>query len=365
MPLLDENRAIICCGLKNVHKLSNPGLLALMEVAQMDPLGGLKSEDIAFKLAPRLNAAGRMDCARMVVELFTTKQNGPARSIAQMLDKYNKSRQLVEREVLDAANQLVQEEGLATRPVMVLWGKGWHPGVVGIVASRLVDAWHRPVFIAAVPPFPDSGEADSAETEGWALGSARGAGGFPLPEALAQAKDLLVSHGGHKAAAGFKLLPENLPALRDRLEKAGTDFFGDNSPRPDIRLDAEIAIQGLSEGLVRDLGRLEPYGNTNRKPLFLASGLKIEGEPRIVGKDARHLQVVLRQGPTKVRAIAFRMADRLEELQSGGGALSIAFRPNINKFGGRSEVQVQIEDFQPRSNPDVEFVPAEKYWKDE
>ena len=365
MPLLDENRAIICCGLKNVHKLSNPGLLALMEVAQMDPLGGLKSEDIAFKLAPRLNAAGRMDCARMVVELFTTKQNGPARSIAQMLDKYNKSRQLVEREVLDAANQLVQEEGLATRPVMVLWGKGWHPGVVGIVASRLVDAWHRPVFIAAVPPFPDSGEADSAETEGWALGSARGAGGFPLPEALAQAKDLLVSHGGHKAAAGFKLLPENLPALRDRLEKAGTDFFGDNSPRPDIRLDAEIAIQGLSEGLVRDLGRLEPYGNTNRKPLFLASGLKIEGEPRIVGKDARHLQVVLRQGPTKVRAIAFRMADRLEELQSGGGALSIAFRPNINEFGGRSEVQVQIEDFQPRSNPDVEFVPAEKYWKDE
>jgi single-stranded-DNA-specific exonuclease len=97
----------------------------------------------------------------------------------------------------------------------------------------------------------------------------------------------------------------------------------------------------------------------------LASGLKIEGEPRIVGKDARHLQVVLRQGPTKVRAIAFRMADRLEELQSGGGALSIAFRPNINEFGGRSEVQVQIEDFQPRSNPDVEFVPAEKYWKDE
>jgi hypothetical protein len=94
-------------------------------------------------------------------------------------------------------------------------------------------------------------------------------------------------------------------------------------------------------------------------------GLKIEGEPRIVGKDARHLQVVLRQGPTKVRAIAFRMADRLEELQSGGGDLSIAFRPNINEFGGRSEVQVQIEDFQPRSNPDVEFVPAEKYWKDE
>jgi single-stranded-DNA-specific exonuclease len=252
---------------------------------------------------------------------------------------------------------------------MVLWGKGWHPGVVGIVASRLVDAWHRPVFIAAVPPFPDAtAEADSrdaGESACVALGSARGAGGFPLPESLAAVSDLLKSHGGHRAAAGFKLDPEKLPDFRDRLEKAGEAFFGATVPRPTLRLDAEIPLQGLGEGLIRDLNRLEPYGNTNRKPLFLASGLEIEGEPRIVGKDGRHLQLVLRQGPKKVRAVAFRMADRLEELKSGGGALSIAFRPEINAFMGRKEIQVHIEDFQPKANPDVDFVSSEDYWKEE
>ena len=176
MPLLDENRAIVRCGLKNVASLGNPGLLALMEVAQLEPDGRLRSEDIAFKLAPRLNAAGRMDCARMVVELFTTRQSGPARSIAQMLDKYNRSRQVVERQVLESAMSQVEEQGLASRPVMVLWGKGWHPGVVGIVASRLVDAWHRPVFIAAVPPFSDSPEGQpGAEAEpGAAMESGEG-----------------------------------------------------------------------------------------------------------------------------------------------------------------------------------------------
>jgi len=375
MPLLDENRAIVRCGLKNVASLGNPGLLALMEVSQLEPDGRLRSEDIAFKLAPRLNAAGRMDCARMVVELFTTRQSGPARSIAQMLDKYNRSRQVVERQVLDAAMAQVEQEGLASRPVMVLWGKGWHPGVVGIVASRLVDAWHRPVFIVAVPPFGDTpggepladlGVVDTKEAgEGLALGSARGAGGFPLPESLAGVADLLRSHGGHRAAAGFKLDPVHLPALRERLEQAGRTFFGETVPRPTMRLDAEIPLQGLGEGLVRDLGKLEPYGNTNRKPLFLASGLEIEGEPRVIGKDMRHLQLVLRQGGKKVRAVAFRMADRLEELKSGGGALSIAFRPEINEFMGRREVQVHIEDFQPRANPEVEFVSSEDYWKEE
>lgn len=375
MPLLDENRAIVRCGLKNAGALGNPGLLALMEVAQLEPDGRLRSEDIAFKLAPRLNAAGRMDCARMVVELFTTRQSGPARSIAQMLDRYNRSRQLVERQVLDAAMAQVEEQGLASRPVMVLWGKGWHPGVVGIVASRLVEAWHRPVFIAAVPPFADSpgeqsiGESESVpgmeEGEGFALGSARGAGGFPLPESLAGVADLLRSHGGHRAAAGFKLDPANLPALRDRLELAGQAFFGDSMARPTLRLDAEIPLQGLGEGLVRDLNKLEPYGNTNRKPLFLASGLEIEGEPRIIGKDMRHLQLVLRQGGKKVRGVAFRMADRLEELKSGGGAVSVAFRPEINEFMGRREVQVHIEDFQPRANPEVEFVSSEDYWKED
>lgn len=365
MPLLDENRAIVRCGLRNVASLGNPGLLALMEVAQIDSGENLKSEDIAFKLAPRLNAAGRMDCARMVVELFTTRQSGPARSIAQLLDKYNRSRQLVEREVLDAARSQVEEKELHSRPVMVLWGQGWHPGVVGIVASRLVEEWHRPVFIAAVPPFPDTDAGNQGEPDTLALGSARGSGGFPLPEALSQLADLLVSHGGHRAAAGFKLDPANLEAFRARLEETGKQFFKGTTPRPSLRLDAEIPLQGLGEGLIRDLGKLEPYGNTNRKPLFLASGLELEGEPRIVGKDGRHLQIALRQGTTKVRAVAFRMADRLEELKSGGGALSIAFRPAINEFAGRREIQAVVEDFQPGGEPEVEFVPADEFWLDE
>ena len=361
MPLLDENRAIVRCGLRKLSGLGNVGLTALMEVSQLDPEAGLRSEDIAFKLAPRLNAAGRMDCARMVVELFTTNQAGTARRIAQMLDQYNRSRQLAEREVLDQAMSQVHEQGLADRSVVVAWGNGWHPGVVGIVASRLVDMLHRPVFLAAVPPFKDMG----VEGGELVLGSARGCGGFPLPEALSDAADLLLSYGGHRAAAGFKLKPENLQALRERLEKNGRAFFGEGPPRPTLRLDVEIPLGGLSEGLIRDLERLEPYGNTNRKPLFLASGLELDGEPRAVGKDGRTLQFGLRQGAKRVRAVGFRMADRLDELKSGQGACSIAFRPVLNEFGGRREVQVQVEDFQPVSDPQVEMVAAEDYWSED
>ncbi len=296
---------------------------------------------MGFRIAPRLNAAGRLGCARLVVDLLTTTRPEQATDLARYLEGQNTQRQQLERRMTAEARRLVEEEGRHDDPALVLASADWHGGVIGIVAGRLAEQFSRPALVIKLPS-PGEEEAEV----GVAVGSGRSVPGFALHEALAECGDLLLGHGGHPAAAGFRLRPEHIDAFRDRF-CAVTAARRPEGPRPaELVLDAEAPLSALTFGLLKDLDRLEPYGAANRRPLFLAGGLNVEGEPRKVGGGERHLSFRVRQNNVALKAIAFGMADRVEELMSAGGACCLACTPKLNEWQGRRSVDLEVTDFQ-------------------
>jgi single-stranded-DNA-specific exonuclease len=342
VPLHDENRILVRHGLVRLQQAPLPGLKALCEIAGIQAGTELRATDIAFRLAPRLNAAGRLGCARLVVDLLTTTQRQQAVDLARVLEDQNGKRQTLERRMLSEARVLVEATGGHEAPAIVLANAGWHSGVLGIVASRLVDLYGRPSLMIALP-------AANAVENGHAavgVGSGRSIPGLALHEALKACGDLLVSHGGHAMAAGFRTRAENIGAFRERFCAHVVTHFPGGPPSPSLTLDAEAPLNLLTLGLVQDLDRLEPYGAENRKPIFLAGGLEVVGEPRRVGTPDNHLSFRVRQHNTTLKAIAFGMADRLDELMSDGGACCLAFTPKINEWQGRKSIDLQVVDLQ-------------------
>lgn len=347
VPLHDENRIFVRHGLSRLRQQPPLGLRVLLEATNLPAGAGLRASDLAFKLAPRVNAAGRLGCARLVVDLLTTSDERRARELARYLEEQNACRKTLEREMVRSARDMVEAAGsLNGVPALVLASPDWHAGVIGIVASRLVDLYGRPVLMIALRPESDHG----ASAEPIALighGSGRSVPGFALHEALQACSEHLLSHGGHKAAAGFKIRAEQIDAFRQSFCDCAARSFPDGPPVPSLVLDAEVPLSALTLGLVKDLDRLEPYGADNREPIFLAGDLQVEGEPRIVGQGERHLSFRVRQGRTVLTAIAFDMAERVEELMSQGGACCLAFTPRLNKWQGRTSVDLFVTDLQP------------------
>ena len=354
VPLVDENRALVRCGLSYLDQHATPGIRALMEVSFQGREAPLRSEDVAFQLAPRLNAAGRLECARFCVDLFTETDGAKVRRIAQMLDEYNRTRKKMEAEQARQAKEAARALEGESPQALVVGQKGWHPGLVGIVASRLVDEFHCPAFTVAIPPWDDE-----SSDEKIASGSARSAGGFPVHEALARCSDLLISHGGHRAAAGFKLMPENLDALRERIKALAADHFQGASPRAALCLDAEVPIDSLTVAQVRQIDQLEPFGMTNRSPVLLATGLRLSGEPKVVGATGTTVQMSVTQGGRTFQCVGFQLAERLGELKSAGGELSLAFHPKVETFNGSTKVKLHLIDFQPGPRPELEIIRPE------
>ena len=336
VPLRDENRVLVRRGLDRMTAKPSVGIHALMEAAK---LSGVKSEDVAFRLAPRINAAGRLGCARMVVELLTTTNAKLAKEHAEYLEAQNAQRQAVERKISHQAREMVEANGFETALAIVLGSTEWHPGVVGIVAGRLAEQYARPVLVAALK------ENDEVST-----GSGRSIPGFALHEALRACDGELLGHGGHAAAAGFKVKPSRLEALRAKFAEYAANHFPDGPPAPRLVLDAEVPIASLTFGLLKDIDRLEPYGADNPRPRFLASGLTIEGTPRRIGTGERHLSFRVKQGGNAIRAVAFGMGDRLDELMSDGGKCCLAFTPKVNEWNGSRSVEIEVVDFQPGSD---------------
>jgi len=336
VPLQDENRVIVQHGLKRLVARPSIGVRALLTAAGFTDDKPVRAEDVSFRLAPRLNAAGRLGYAGFVVELLTTKSVKKAVEIATYLESQNGERQTIERKIVKEAKELVEAAGYDAAPAIVLGSTEWHPGVVGIVAGRLAEYYARPTLIAALK------EGDAASS-----GSGRSIVGFPLHEALMACDDLLLGHGGHAAAAGFRVEAAKLGELRERFAAHVAKFYPEGLPRPRLRLDAEVPLGSLTYGLMRDIDLLEPYGAENPKPRFLASGLKIEGEPRKIGVGERHLSFRVRQGQSVIRAVAFGMVDRLDDLMSGGGECSLAFTPKVNEWQGRTSVEIEVIDFRP------------------
>jgi single-stranded-DNA-specific exonuclease len=341
VPLHDENRILVRHGLARLQQAPSPGLQALCRSAGLEEGAVLKGSDVGYKLAPRLNAAGRLGCARLVVDLLTTRSAEHARQLAIYLEDQNKKRQSMEREILRDAKEMVATLDMLDQPALVLASEEWHAGIIGIVASRLVDLYARPTLMIALRPEAE----ESSELIGH--GSGRSVPGFPLHEALATCGDLLLSHGGHKAAAGFKVRAENIDLFRERFCAAVSQFFQGPPPPPVLTLDAEVPLAALTLKLVDDLDRLEPYGAENRKPVFLVGGLTLSGQPRRVGDGERHLSFHVDQQGVRMKAIAWSMGERLDELVACEGCC-VAFTPRINEWNGRRSVELEVVDFQPQ-----------------
>ena len=337
VPLRGENRILVRHGLERIRTHPSIGLKALLAAAGVKPDSVISSEDVGFRLAPRLNAAGRLGCALLAVQLLTTNSQSSAAELAKVLEGQNSERQARERKYTQQAKEMVDRDH-PKDPALVVGSPDWHAGVVGIVASRLVDHYGKPALVIAA----NAGEPI-------ATGSGRSVPGFALHTALQACDELLEGHGGHAMAAGFKVRTDRISGLRNRfLAYVSNHFPGGGPPRPRLILDAEVPLSALTFSLLRDLDKLEPYGAGNSKPKFLAAGLKAENGRLIgTGEVQKHLDFRVRQGDTLFRCVAWNMADRMEELMSSNGDCCLAFTPRINDWNGYKRIELQVVDFRP------------------
>jgi single-stranded-DNA-specific exonuclease len=332
VPLSDENRIIVRHGLGTIATKPSVGLRALMEVTGCLGKKRLSTATVGFGLAPRINAAGRLERARRAVEMLTTQDADLALEIARELDSYNVKRQEVERRIVEEARAMVEAQGgVENKRAIVLGHRDWHAGVIGIVAGRLVETYHRPTIILAIG-------------EDVVQGSARSIPGFDLYSALKDCSEGLIAFGGHSAAAGLKLTEAHLPVFAERFEARCGQILGAEPLDKVMVVDAEVPIGVLSLSLVEQLDRLEPYGMGNPRPLFLASDLEIVGDPKPMGEHRNHLQIRFKQGETIIRAVGWNLAERGRVLHAGDRC-SVLFQPTINDWQDRKSVQLEIKDF--------------------
>jgi single-stranded-DNA-specific exonuclease len=305
VPLVGENRAIVKCGLDGFSSISNPGLRALLRVAGIKDGDCPSAGQIAFRVAPRINAAGRLGTADKVIRMFTTRSADEAAAIAAELHDLNKERQQTEAEIV----KLIQEEceRVPVTPAdaaLVFSGAGWHRGVIGIVASRIVERYHRPSFVLSEDP----------ET-GLAHGSGRSIPVFHLLEALESMPELFTKFGGHRQAAGVTLRVEHVPEFRRRLNGWAAARLTEDDFRPSVEIDAEIALHELNDATVRDVLQLAPFGFGNPTPIF---GVR---DVEIAGANVRYERMVnigRRQGSGRVVIVTgYDWADRIDELRPG------------------------------------------------
>lgn len=345
VPLHDENRILVRHGLARLRQVPSIGLKALLDAAGLGDKEGLTAGDIGFRLAPRLNAAGRLSCARLVVELLTTTSPQRAQDLARYLEGQNEQRQSLERRMLTQARELA--EACDGAPALVLASPEWHAGIIGIVAGRLADLFARPTLLIALRQDGTAGEAVGQ-------GSGRSVPGLALHEALRACDAHLLSHGGHKAAAGFRILPDRIDAFRESFCAYASQQFPAGPPAPRLRIDAEVPLSAMTFQLLKDVDRLEPYGMANPRPHFLAGGLQVAGQPRRIGGGDRHLMFNVRQQGTSMQAIAWGMGERLDELMSDNGRCSLVFTPEVNEYQGYRSVRLVVTDLQPGQRPQLE-----------
>jgi single-stranded-DNA-specific exonuclease len=346
VPLLGENRVFVSLGLEGLRKVVNPGLNALLEVCELNQGRAVSAGDVGFRIAPRMNAAGRMDVASDVVELFTVKDPSRAKELATRLNTLNSARQQEEQRISEAVLLQVQEsEELRDAACMVVDGEGWHRGVIGICASRVVERFGRPALVIA---------RDGEE----AHGSGRSIPGFHLLDGLETMPELFLRFGGHAHAVGFAMRSEHVADLRRRLNEYARAKLTGEELQPALEYDGELAMDDVTPRFFESLRALQPFGMGNPEPIFLSRGATLMGEPRIMRE--KHMKLKLRRyakSPTGalargLDALGWRMAHRLEtEPCAGGDLVDILFRIEQNThpdFGGG--LQLVLSDFR-RSNP--------------
>ncbi|QDV22126.1 single-stranded-DNA-specific exonuclease RecJ [Aureliella helgolandensis] len=337
VPLLDENRIIVRNGLKTIHNSPSVGLRKLMQVTKIDQKSELGSEDIGFTLAPRLNAAGRLGQAQLGVELLITEDEARAEALANYIEELNENRNKLQRSIqLAASKQLKEIHSPEDDPAFVLAAPNWHPGIIGIVAGRLAEKYNKPVVIIAL---------DNLGVKP-AMGSARSPNGVNLHEALQQCQELLISGGGHAAAAGLKIEEANVAAFRSAFLEAVSEQGEAAGARPELSFDAEATFSHLDLATVSQIEQMGPFGMGNPRPVFCALGVALVEPPKPLGTTGRHLSVQLVQYDKKMRAVSFGTADEwLAELEQVQAPIDLAFRPVINEFRGFRKVEIHMVDW--------------------
>ena len=335
MPLDGENRVFVRHGLRGiVADEASVGLKALLQVSGFLGKDKLTSGNLAFGLAPRINAAGRLRRAHDAVRLLTTDDAAEAQELAKTLDDCNRERQDVERAIVAEARRMVEDSGgLGDRGAIVVGKIGWHPGVIGIVAARLAETYHRPAIVVAL-----------AE-DGNGQGSARSVSGFDLHAAILACSEGLTSFGGHKAAAGLKIEASRFADFAERFDLHCREALSAEMRQKSIVVDAEVPLGSLDLATVHAIDDLEPYGIGNPAPVLLAQRVHVVGDAKTMGATNVHLSCRFGQGDLSLRAVGWNMAHRIAELPRGA-MVAVLFRPQINEWNGHRSVQLEIKDFE-------------------
>jgi single-stranded-DNA-specific exonuclease len=326
--VLGENRYLVKRGVAVLQATKRPGLRELARSAGV-PISGIDSEIISWVLAPRLNAAGRMDHAGLGYHLLTTKSSEEAERLAGILERKNEERKRLTEEMLLRAREQISATG-TDLPLLMVGGEDFHSGVVGVVAGRLVDEFYRPVVV-----FERGRE--------WSRGSARSILDFNLVDALSDCSALLYRFGGHPRAAGFTVATENLDKLHKRLVEIASDKLASLDLRPMLSIDAEMSLSSLNGNTFKTMQQLAPFGSGNPTPVFAARGVMVE-ESRCVGGKGEHLKLKLRADGVAWDSIGFRMGQLVGEVTP---RLDIVFKVDVDLWGGGEKLQLKILDFAP------------------
>ncbi|MCZ6596947.1 MAG: single-stranded-DNA-specific exonuclease RecJ [Planctomycetota bacterium] len=329
VPLLDENRVFAHYGIRALELTGNPGLRALLASAD---LAGKRvtAEDVAFRVGPRINASGRLGSTDRAVELLLATDDGEARRLAAELDELNDERRRIEKEVLVEAR--AQAADFLDDPLLVVAGQGWHQGVVGIVAARLVDRFARPAIVIGL-------DGDVGR------GSARSIKGFDVLAAMQAGAEHMERFGGHAQAAGCEIRAERVDDLRRAVCARAREMLGSRDPSPEEReVDWELSFEEMTPDLMRWFDRLEPFGAGNERPVLLSRDLRLAEPQRRIGSDGTHLLLRLRHGGHVLKALGFGLAERSSELRMGV-PIEAVYTPRWNTFRGETNLELQLLDF--------------------
>ncbi|HKT36251.1 MAG TPA: single-stranded-DNA-specific exonuclease RecJ [Nitrospira sp.] len=326
VPLQDENRGFVREGLAQISRGARCGIRALKQVAGV--VRDCSPETIAFKLAPRLNAAGRLDHAMLGVQLLTTESPAEAQRLAERLDELNRERQKIEADLMSEAVEAVN--GQEVPAALVLASRRWHVGVVGIAAARLVERFHRPTIVIAI------------DEQGVGKGSARTVGKFDLYQGLAACQDVLDAFGGHPSAAGVTVRECRLDQFRDRFTAVVAEWMSGADSVPTLHVDAEVQLTEVTAKLIKEIGAFHPFGAGNPEPTFAVKGLQVM-DSRTVGD--KHLKMTVRQGRSiPFDSIGFGMKSLLDRGIPARAPVDLAFLPELNHWNGYDRIQLRIRD---------------------
>lgn len=329
MPLIDENRVFVLAGLKQLTKTNKIGLQKLKEKTGIPPNRQMKTTDVSFFIAPRINAIGRLKEADLAVELLITQDEAEAQYLADLMEKVNRERQKLEEEVFLQAKEMIENlPDLNTKKVLVVAKEKWAVGIVSIVAARLTREYYKPAIVFSIE-------------DGVGRGSARSVTCFNLLEALTRCDELLLEYGGHSFAAGLSIKAENVEALNTKINSIADNELGTSELLPDLYIDYKLKLSDIGDQLMKEADMLAPFGQKNSRPVFLSQNLKVQGIPRFFGRN--HIKFIVEDDGVIQEVIGFNMQEQLRKL-TRGDTIDIIYSLHLTEYTGIRTIQLQLID---------------------